>query len=134
LGRLNSFEEIEVWKKSMVLCSKVYLFINEWLFSKDFMHREQIRKSSVSIPSNIAQGFDREVNHSFIYFLVITKGSAREIRTQLTIAKNLNYINEEVFKNIHNYCLEFNKQLSGFISYLRQIRAVKQFSKFFEPS
>ncbi len=129
MAKLNNFEEIEVWKKSMQLCVEVYSITQDSLFSKDFPLRDQIRKSATSIPSNIAEGFERESNNSFIYFLLIAKGSAGELRTQLALAKNLNYINETKYTQLYHDCLDVSKQLSGFISYLRQLKSEKQFSK-----
>ena len=62
------FEEIEVWKLSMELCTEVYKITNLDQFSKDFGLKDQIRRSAVSVPSNIAEGYERDGKNQFIYF------------------------------------------------------------------
>ena len=98
---------------------EIYNITEQTSFSKDFGLKDQIRRSAVSIPSNIAEGYERKSNTEFIRFLYIAKGSAGELRTQLYLAMDLNYINEEIFKNLINKSEEISKSLSGFIKYLQ---------------
>lgn len=119
MAQINRFEDLDVWKVAMKLCSSVYLLTNKDNFSKDFGLKDQIRRSSVSIPSNISEGFERDSKNQFIYFLVIAKGSCGELRTQLKIASNLNYIDINEFEKLNNECITVSKQLAGFISYLK---------------
>jgi len=119
MATIEKFEEIEVWKVSMELSSDIYKFTNTELFSKDFGLKDQIRRSAVSIPSNISEGYERDSKNQFVYFLVIAKGSCGELRTQLKIARMLNYINEEEYITINDKCVSVSKQLAGFISYLK---------------
>jgi four helix bundle protein len=119
MATLERFEELEVWKLSMELCTNIYELTNKELFSKDFGLKDQIRRSSVSIPSNISEGFERDSKNQFVYFLVIAKGSYGELRTQLKIANSLNYILENDFNLINEKCISVSKQLSGFINYLK---------------
>lgn len=116
---IEKFEEIEVWKLSMELSSDIYRLTNTELFSKDFGLKDQIRRSAVSIPSNISEGYERDSKNQFVYFLVIAKGSCGELRTQLKISRMLNYINEEEYKIINEKCISVSKQLAGFINYLK---------------
>lgn len=83
MARIDSFEDLEVWKSAMDLAEMVYKLTNTTELSKDFGLRDQIRRSAVSVPSNISEGFERNANNQFIYFLVIAKGSCGECRTQL---------------------------------------------------
>ena len=122
MARIDRFEELEVWKTSMALCSEIYKLTNSEFFSKDFGLKDQIRRSAVSIPSNISEGYERDSKRQFLYFLVIAKGSCGELRTQLMIAKNLNYLDEREFVKINEQCLSTSKQLSGFISYLKNTK------------
>ena len=92
MATIERFEELEVWKTSIELCTEVYKLTNTELFSKDFGLKDQIRRSSVSVPSNISEGYERDSKKQFLYFLVIAKGSCGELRTQLKIAQMLNYI------------------------------------------
>ncbi len=116
--KFNRFEEIDVWKLSRNLVKEIYTISDNPAFSKDFGLKDQIRRSAVSIPSNIAEGYERKSNTEFVRFLYIAKGSAGEVRTQLYLAKDLNYINEENFNNLLNKAEEISKSLSGFIKYL----------------
>lgn len=122
MATINKYEDLEVWKMSMDLCLEVYNATNQEKFSKDFGLKDQIRRCSVSIPSNIAEGFERDSTNQFLYFLTITKGSAGELRTQLIIASRLNYIESNQFQLLVNKCIETEKQLGGFKNYLLKIK------------
>ncbi|MFN5786758.1 MAG: four helix bundle protein, partial [Flavobacteriia bacterium] len=98
MGKIKSFEDLEVWQLSMSLCTEIYELTNTDLFSKDFGLKEQIRRSAISIPSNISEGFERDSKNQFLYFLSISKGSCGELRTQLNIAFNLNYLEKKKFE------------------------------------
>lgn len=119
MAQINRFEELEVWKVSMELCTSVYELTNGKEFAKDFGLKDQIRRSSVPVPSNISEGFERDSQNKFIYFLVITKSSFRELRTQLRIALNLGYINLTEFEKLNENSISVGKQLTGFINYLK---------------
>jgi four helix bundle protein len=129
MAKIERFEEIIAWQKGMELCDAVYTITLQENFAKDYALKDQIRKSAISIPSNISEGFERESNNQFIYFLVIAKASAGELRTQLYIAKNQKYISEEEFQKLKEQCLNVSKLISGFISYLRKKRKEKELSK-----
>lgn len=125
--KFNRFEEIDVWKQACELCKEIYLLTNSEVISKDFGFKDQLRRSSVSIPSNIAEGYERKSNTEFVRFLYIAKGSAGELRTQLYIAKEINYISNERFDELFKKAEEISKSLSGFIKYLQE-----KFDKFDE--
>jgi len=98
MAKFNSFEEIISWQKSRELNKDIYKISNSnTSFSRDFGLRDQIRRSSISISSNIAEGFERETTKEFIRFLYIAKASAGELRSQTYLAFDLEYINEEEF-------------------------------------
>jgi len=122
MAKISSFEDIEVWKKSVELCEKVYLLSENSSLNKDFGLRDQIRKSAISIPSNIAEGFERESNNQFIYFLTIAKGSCGELRTQLFLANKIKHIDEQTHNLLRENCLDISKQLSNFIKYLKSTK------------
>jgi len=87
---------------------------------EDIDLRRQIRKASVSISSNIAEGFERSSDKEFIYFLNIAKASAGEVRSQLYLAYDLEYLNNNDFNELKNNSLEISKMISGFIKYLKK--------------
>lgn len=105
----TGFEDLEIWKEGMQLCIKVYQLMSE---CKDYGFKDQIQRASVSIPSNIAEGYERQTNKEFIHFLYISKGSCAEFRTQCYLAKKLNYINQDDF----NILITKSKQLSGMLN------------------
>ena len=112
-----------VWQLAIELTNSIYKITNNSSFNRDFALRDQIRKSAISVPSNIAEGFERNSTNQFLYFLVIAKGSAGELRTQLLIAKNQNYIEEVKFEKINKEALEVSKKLGSFITYLKEFKS-----------
>lgn len=90
--KTNRFEDLDVWKGAMKLATAIY---REFKDCKDFSFKDQIQRAVVSIPSNIAEGYERQSNKEFIRFLYIAKGSSGEIRTQLYIAISLKYLDNE---------------------------------------
>ena len=129
MATIKNFEELEVWKLAMELCTEVYNLTNAELFSKDFGLKDQIRRSAVSIPSNISEGYERDGINQFIYFLAVSKGSCGELRTQLRIAFNLKYMSENEYNQLNVKCLSTSKQLSGFIKYLRNYKLNEKSNK-----
>ena len=120
MATAKSFEELGVWKNGKKFTVLIYKVTNSKTFSSDFSFRDQLRRASVSIISNIAEGFERNGNKEFIRFLKIAKGSAGEIRAQLYIAFELDYISNSEFKELYEEINLISKQLSALITYLRK--------------
>ena len=114
----KSFEDTEMWQISMEVCTSVYDVSKQKDFEKDFALRDQIRRSAISIPSNIAEGFDRSGKRQTIYFLYIVKGSCGELITQLMIARNLNYITNDQLDLLKIKIDSISKQIRGYVKYL----------------
>jgi four helix bundle protein len=87
--RIEKFEDLIIWQDGVNLAVNVYRILKN---CRDFGLRDQIQRSAVSIPSNIAEGFDRKSNNEFLRFLKISKGSCAELRTQLIIAEQVGLI------------------------------------------
>ena len=118
MSKFNSFEEINSWQKARALNKKIYLITEGDSFRRDFDLARQIRRASVSISSNIAEGFERNTDKEFAHFLYIAKGSASEVRSQLYLAFDLDYISLEAFNEMLLEITEISRLLSGFIKYL----------------
>lgn len=92
---MHKFKELGIWKKSRSFCSEIYSITSTFPNDEKFGITNQLRRASVSIPSNIAEGFSRNSNKDFSRFLEIAIGSAYEIETQLLIASDLGFINQD---------------------------------------
>ena len=114
------FEELQIWQKARELVKAIYKITMSDKFKKDYSLSDQIRRSSVSVMSNIAEGFERGSNTEFVQFLYIEKGSAGEVRTQLYIAYDLKYIDDQVFESASRMSIELSKGISRFINYLKK--------------
>ena len=113
-GRSNSYRDLIVWQKAMELTKKVYQITKT--FPKDEIYglTSQIRRCSVSVPSNIAEGRGRNSNKEFIRFLNIALGSIYELQTQLELALSFNYIS--TFDDINKLSIEVEKMLNALIN------------------
>nr|WP_314838148.1 four helix bundle protein [uncultured Flavobacterium sp.] len=118
MAKFGSFEEIKSWQKSRIFNKRLYQITENSNFKKDFDFIRQIRRASISISSNIAEGFERNTDKEFIYFLYVAKASAGEVRSQLYLAFDLDYITKEEFEILLESVTEISKLLSGFIKYL----------------
>ena len=112
------FEDLEVWQRAKDLTNLIYKYSTDGSFSRDFGLRDQMRRASVSIMSNIAEGFESQTQAMFIKYLGHAKGSAGELRAQLYIAKDQGYISEESFSEMFSLSEICSKQLARFIQYL----------------
>ena len=85
-NRIRSFEDLIVWQKAIEFVKQVYLVTNQGDLKRDFGLRDQMRRASVSIPTNIAEGFERSSRKEYLLFLNIAKGSAGEMRSLIRVA------------------------------------------------
>lgn len=124
---IERFEDLQTWKIARELTREVYRVSKNDLFARDYGLRDQIRRASVSIMSNIAEGFERDGNKEFVNFLSIAKGSSGEIRSQLYVALDQNYISEGEFNSIQGKTVENSRVIAGLNKYLNQtdIRGIK---------
>jgi four helix bundle protein len=116
---IKSFEDIVAWQKGIELSKLIYQVSNSTQLSKDFGLRDQMRRASVSVPSNIAGGFERKENKEFIQFMYVSLGSLAELQTQTIICFELNYIDEENKYIIISKVMEIRKMLTAFQSVLK---------------
>ncbi len=120
MGKINRFEDLEVWKLARCFAINIYKITTKERFSNDFRFRDQIRSSASSIMDNIAEGFERDGKKEFIQFLYVAKGSCGETRSQLYRALDVGYIEKEIFESLFQEAELISKSLSNFIKYLKQ--------------
>jgi four helix bundle protein len=120
MATFKSFEDIEAWQKARQLSRKLYEVSNSGAFARDFGLRDQVRKASVSIMSNIAEGYERGGAREFIQFLSIAKASAGEVRSQLYVALDQNYIDKKTFDELSGLAREISRMITGLVTYLRK--------------
>jgi len=120
MSKFERFEDIAAWKEGCRLATRIYEITKTEKFSKDWGLKEQIQRAAVSIPSNISEGFERDSRQEFIRFLFIAKGSAGEVRTQLYIAKNLEYIDARTFDGLIDKAKYVSSLIANLIKYLRE--------------
>ncbi len=117
--KITRFEDIKAWQEARSLVKMVYQNAKtNKTFWHDYKFREQMTNASVSIMSNIAEGFSRRSNKEFIQFLFIAKASCAEVQSQLYVALDQSYISETKFVELYKKTEEIAKILSGFITYL----------------
>jgi four helix bundle protein len=110
---MAGFEELVAWQKARELTKLVYQLTSTGEFARDFGLRDQIQRASVSIMSNIAEGYERGGRAEFHKFLVIAKGSCAEVRSQLYVAYDVGYIDEKYFYALEQRSEELSKILAG---------------------
>lgn len=117
---IKRFEDIRSWKEARELNKIIYSLTNGKSFEKDYGLKDQIRRASVSISSNIAEGFGRNSRKEFARFLYIANGSCFEVMSQSYIAFDLNYINQEEFNLIRQKCEYIKHLIIALIQKLKQ--------------
>jgi four helix bundle protein len=120
MSTFKSFEDIQVWQKARILCSKINDIITTTELAKDYKLKDQINGSSGSIMDNIAEGFGRGGNPEFVQFLEISHGSACECQSQLYRLQDRHYIKKEIFDELYLLCNEIRKMLIGLIHYIQK--------------
>lgn len=118
MSPIREFEDMEVWKVARLLTHRIYRMTAEGIWSRDYGLRDQIRRSAVSIMSNIAEGFESDGAAQFQRFLSYAKGSAGEVRAQLYVALDAGYISRQTFDELSEAARSCSRQLHGFIAYL----------------
>ena len=111
----QNFKELRVWQEAKELAIKVYEVTAKGELSRDYGLRDQIQRSAVSIPSNIAEGYERNSDKDFVRFLLMAKGSLSELRTQLKIAQGIGYLDQRIFEDFENQCNKIGAMLTKLI-------------------
>lgn len=120
MNEIKSYKDLLIWKKGITIVKLVYQLVKTFPVEEMYALSSQLKRASVSIPSNIAEGYGRNTDKSFSYFLDIARGSLFEIETQFIIAKELGFItNLELFQELLNQIEEESKMINAFSKTLK---------------
>lgn len=119
---VKTFEDLEVWQRARVFVKALYQVTQQLARGLDRDFASQIRRAAISIPSNIAEGFERGSNRELANFVYIARGSAGEVRSQLTLAHDLGYLDDEDYRRLRQEILSVSRLLGGLLRYLRSTR------------
>ena len=116
---MRNFQELSIWQRSHSLTLKIYEITRSFPSDEIFGVTSQMRRSSSSVPTNIAEGCGRESNADLIRFLTIASGSVSELQYQILLSKDLGYINQSIYLEITNETIEIRKMIYSFIQKLK---------------
>ena len=120
MATVSNFEDLEIWQMARQQALDIYQIYIQEPFSKDWELRNQINAASGSVMDNIAEGFERSGNKEFSNFLLISKGSNGEVRSQLYRAFDRKYLTIEKFEELKLKCISLIKKITSFIKYLKE--------------
>ena len=120
MAKIEQFEDLTSWQKAREMNRLIYTATRNGAFAKDFGLRDQIRRASISVMSNIAEGFERGGDKEFIQFLANAKGSCGEVRCQLYAALDEKYLVQTEFKELYDKSVEISRLISGLMRYLHR--------------
>ncbi|MGE0821081.1 MAG: four helix bundle protein [Candidatus Binatia bacterium] len=118
--KVESFEDLLVWQKGIALVKQIYVLTGEGKLHRDFGLRDQLQRAAVSIPTNIAEGYERASRREYLQFLHIAKGSAGEVRSLLRVALEIGYLDQPRYDFLREAVLELSRYLSNQIRSLRE--------------
>lgn len=117
---MNGYKDLIVWQKSMDLVDEIYKLVKFLPKEETYALSDQMRRSAVSIPSNIAEGYERKSSNEFINFLSIARASRAELETQIYICVRQNYLKQEQVKNAFILCNEIQRMINKFIKNINE--------------
>ncbi len=118
MATIKRFEDIQAWQKAREVTRGVYRVTGNGHFAKDFGLRDQIRRASVSIMANIAEGFARRSDKDFAYFLNISRSSVAEVQSHLYVALDQEYLDEPEFREMYDGLEEASRMIFGLVKHL----------------
>ena len=112
-SKIQRFEDLIVWQKSLKVSKKVFILSDSGPLSREYSLKDQLRRSSLSIISNIAEGFGRYGKKDFRHFLSIANGSANELRAQLHLTKELGFVSAKEADELIELCAAISRMIKG---------------------
>ena len=120
MKKIKTYKDLLIWQKGIEIVKETYSVLAGFPKDEVFGLQSQMKRSAISIPSNIAEGWGRNYTQNYIQFLKISRGSLLELETQFIIAKELNFISIENYKKIEELIIEESKMLNAFIKSLEK--------------
>ena len=120
---VKTFEDLLDWQKGIALVKEVYALTKDGPLSKDYGVRDQLQRAAVSIPTNIAEGFERNSTKEYVRFLYIAKGSAGELRSLFRVALEIGYLDQPAYERLHGQVTEVSRFLANHIKSLYRRQA-----------
>jgi four helix bundle protein len=118
--KIRTFEDLVVWQRAIAFVKHVYLITEEGGLKRDFGLKDQLRRAAVSIPTNIAEGFERSSRKEYLLFLNIAKGSAGEVRSLCRVALDVGYLKPATYDQLRETALIISRSL------FNQIESIKR--------
>jgi len=118
---IQCFEDLRVWQKGIAFVRRLYEETGSGRLSRDFGLRDQLRRAGVSIPANIAEGFERSSRKEYLQFLNVAKGLAGELRCLLRVALEVGYLDEGKYEALRSTAMELSSYLANQIKSLRSV-------------
>lgn len=119
MAKIERFEDIEAWQKGRELTRIIYKITSQGDIAKDFALKDQLRRASISIMANIAEGFEREGNKEFKQFLAMAKGSVGELKSHLYVALDAGKMSQQDFTQLMALANDTSRLIAGFLRYLK---------------
>jgi four helix bundle protein len=119
MASFKRFEDIQAWQKARAVTRSIYAVTADGCFARDYGLRDQIRRASVSIMANVAEGYGRRSDKEFANFLNMAHGSVAEVQSHLYVALDLNYINQDSFTKLYKLLDEISRMTIALAQHLR---------------
>lgn len=123
MAYIKSYKELIVWQKSIQLVKEVFILTDKFPKSELYGLVAQMRRAAIAIPSNIAEGYGRKSPKEYVQFYSIAYGSALELETQIIIAKDLKFANDENFNKAEDLLEEVSRMLNSMTSKMKKLNA-----------
>lgn len=108
-SKIRSFEDLVVWQKAIAFVKQVYFITDEGGLKRDFGLKDQLRRAAVSVPTNIAEGFERSSRKEYLLFLNIAKGSAGEVRSLCRVSYDVGYLSQSTYNELREAALVISR-------------------------
>jgi four helix bundle protein len=129
MAKITRFEDMDIWKEAVRVGVRIYKLSETGKLKNDFSAKDQLKRASISMSNNIAEGFEYNSNNTFQKFLTYAKGSAGELRSELFFLKEADVVMAKDYESLAPELIRISKSIGGFKKYLREFEAKKKKKK-----